>query len=72
MSRRRASWDDEVPWLLGVGTTGGGMDPERDAPAGTLWVPDPEQRHGWREFYVMRADQKPRPNAIGFRKPGAR
>lgn len=72
MKARRAAWEDEPPWYLGVGTTGGGMDPERDATVGTLWVPDPEQRHGWREFYVARPDPKPGANPIGFRKPGAK
>ena len=33
-----------------------------------LWVPDPDARRGWREYYV----ERPRPGArpIGFRKPG--
>lgn len=34
-----------------------------------LWVPDPEQRHFWREHYV-RLPKPGRP--IGFRKPGER
>jgi hypothetical protein len=24
-----------------------------------LWIPDPEQRHGWREFYVRSPPAKP-------------
>lgn len=27
--------------------------------AATLWVPDPEQRHGWREYYVYREPPPP-------------
>jgi hypothetical protein len=41
--------------------------------AGVLWVPDPEQRHWFREVYVRKpgADDKPgRP--AGFGKPGER
>ena len=38
----------------------GHVDLREDAPssydgvAAVLWVPDPEQRHGWREFYVRK------------------
>jgi hypothetical protein len=37
--------------------------------AAILWVPDPEARRGWREFYVNRAPQPtaPRPGTLGFR-----
>lgn len=38
---------------------------------GKILVPDVEQRHGWREFYVMRPEPTPRV-ALGFRKPGSR
>ena len=31
-----------------------------------LYVPDPEQRHGWREFYVYPPDKPRRPT--GFRR----
>lgn len=72
MTRTRATDYDDAPWFFGVGTTGGGMEPERNAPVGTLWVPDPEQRHGWREFYVAHPEPKPGANPIGFRKPGQR
>jgi hypothetical protein len=42
-----------------------------DRPAGVLWVPDPEQRHWWREYYVDKPGTAPtRP--FGFRKPGER
>lgn len=34
-----------------------------DHPVCVLWIPDPEQYHGWREFYVQRAPTK---------KPGAK
>lgn len=35
-----------------------------EEPVGRLLVPDPEQRHGWREHYVRRP--------IGFQRPGVR
>ena len=38
--------------------------------AAVLWVPDPEQRHWWREYYI-RSDPHSKPNArpIGFGRP---
>lgn len=33
--------------------------------AAVLWVPDPEQRHGWREVYVRRTAQQRR-HRMGF------
>jgi hypothetical protein len=46
------------------------LDSTPDRPIAVLWLPDPEQRHGWREYYVAKhAAPKPgRP--LGFRKPG--
>lgn len=38
-----------------------------DDVAAVLWVPDPEQRHGWREVYVRRTVQRRR-RAMGFRR----
>jgi hypothetical protein len=42
-------------------------------PAAVLWIPDPEQRRGWREYYVYR--DEPARCPMGFRgpegKPGA-
>jgi hypothetical protein len=33
--------------------------------AAVLWVPDPEQRHGWREYYVRHGPQpKPKPGDV--------
>lgn len=41
--------------------------PASSHPAAVLWVPDPEQRHGWREFYVYPdAWQKPSGKRLGF------
>lgn len=35
-----------------------------------LWVPDPEQRHWWREYYIRHAPHsKPNTRPIGFGRP---
>lgn len=55
--------------LLGVGAAHAVDGPEQSAvaPAARLLLPDPEQRHGWREHYVFPADQeKPGRRPIGF------
>ena len=72
--KRRAEFDwSEVPYPETMtGTTEAIPAPSStDHPAGVLWVPDPEQRYGWREVYVQKSSAKPdRP--CGFQKPGAR
>lgn len=68
MTRSEYEWIPNDPMTVGsaeAGPTGTSRS------AGVLWVPDPEQRRGWREVYV----DKPGGNAgrvVGFRKPGAR
>lgn len=42
-------------------------DVSSDHPAAVLWILDPEQRHGWREFYVKRPVVTSR-RTIGFRR----
>ena len=69
---KRACDDYWSPVILGIGTahavSGPDEDPARDV--GTIWVPDPEQRHSWRERYVR---DEPKPGAerrsLGFGKP---
>ena len=51
-------------------------EPDADSPmagvVAVLWLPDPEQRRGVREFYVRKpGDEKPE-RTVGFRKPGDR
>lgn len=64
--------DDPASTLMGSGSAHAvsGADDDHDAPAGVVWIPDPEQRRGWRERYVYPA---PKPGAerrpLGFRKP---
>lgn len=58
--------------LLGVGAAHAVAGPvdEPPKPQGVIWVPDPEQRRGWRERYVYpdaKPDAERRP--FGFGKP---
>ena len=46
--------------LLGVGSAHGGAPDEDVPPLRRILLPDPEARHGWREYYV------------GLPKPGGR
>jgi hypothetical protein len=40
-----------------------------DHPVAVLWLPDPEQRHWWREYYVKRTPaQKPGARLMGYTK----
>lgn len=65
---------DHESWsiLLGVGAAHAVSAPDEERPQdiATLWVPDPETRHGWRERYVA---AEPKPGAarrpLGFGKP---
>ncbi len=58
--------------LIGIGAAHGVSGPdeaEKDV-AGRLYVPDPEQRSGWRERYIYKPTQpKPGARPLGFRKP---
>ena len=42
-------------------------DADDDHPVAVLWVPDVEQRHGWREYYVKR-QPKPKGRKMGYQK----
>lgn len=37
--------------------------------AAVLWIPDPEQRRGWREIYIRRSPSKLNARPLGFGKP---
>ena len=65
--RPRAFDSVDGSYIVGTGTAQSIGEAEHDKPAGRLFVPDPEQRHGWREHYV---NQPPKPGArpIGFRR----
>lgn len=72
MRRPRADEDALYPTFLGIGQAHPVSEAheEKGDIVGRLYVPDPEQRHGWREFYVHR-EPAPKPGArpIGFGKP---
>jgi hypothetical protein len=58
--------------LVGIGSAHAvsGPDEEPRIAVGRLLVPDPEQRGGWREFYVHRPpEDKPGRRPLGFGKP---
>lgn len=42
------------------------MDTDPERPVAVLWVIDPEQRHGWREYYVKRQAPKPGARKMGL------
>lgn len=75
MRTRRADWDDEY-WYVPSLQQGSVHDLADSTPNGTtaaiLLVPDPEQRHGWREYYVTHAKPNERPEPMGFRPNGKR
>lgn len=59
---------DEPP---GPGRAANMTGPTTTDYVGKILVPDIEQRHGYREYYVMHRDPKPG-RAFGFKKPGER
>ena len=71
LGRESVETYDEGIWLEMGRADAGQPAPTSDSPPAVLWVPDPEQRHGWREYYVKRPEAAKRP--IGFQtKRGAR
>lgn len=71
MTRQRPRRDDGDYWPLymGVGTIlhVGNPDQDRAHASGVIYVPDPEERRGWRPFYVpAKAEPKPGARPIGF------
>lgn len=57
---------NEHPLMPGSGVQPlGGADDAKPGAAANLWVPDPEARRGWREYYVY-----PDPSAPERRKLG--
>lgn len=66
--RPRRDDGDVYLTYLGIGTiqNAGDKDDAKPDPAGRLLVPDPEQRSGWREHYVLKNQPKPGARPIGF------
>ena len=69
--RPRADEDDEVGTFLGFGsvTTLESNEGDHGPIAGRLYVPDPEARRGWREYYVHHPTRKPGARPLGFGRP---
>jgi hypothetical protein len=68
----RAYITDGSEMLIGIGSAHSVSGPDDDKPdvAGKLYVPDPEQHSGWREFYVHKPiAAKPGARPLGFGKP---
>ena len=69
--------DDDWDWLdwptpLMVGYAAGADDADAtDSSTPVLWVPDPDTRAGWREFYCSTSKPAPGPG-IGFAYGGKR
>lgn len=66
-----ADWVTGWPGPIGSGTTARDDD---DLPrlVATLWIPDPEARHMWREYNVReRRPARPERGALGYRREGA-
>lgn len=72
-NRPRNDWDDDY-WFpsLGQGSVNDlGDTSASPETAAILLVPDPEQRRGWREYYVRHAKPNAKPaNPMGFRPKG--
>ena len=62
--RYNPAWDEAI--LLGTGMAHAIAEAAQTRPAGKLYLPDPEQRHGWRESYVP-AIEKPNSRPLGFK-----
>lgn len=66
-SRAEFDWS-ETPYPTTVMGQANSHPPSASThPIAVLWVPDPEQRHGFREFYIYPDPKPSRP--VGFRKP---
>lgn len=69
--KQRPRADDWDYWYVPSMGTGSVHDLADTSPipetATILWVPDPEQRNGWREYYVKREKPNAKPAAMGFK-----
>jgi hypothetical protein len=66
-SRAEFNFEQDVPDVVMGHAESDVASTALDGVAAILWIPDPEQRHGWREVYVKRMVATPR-KAVGFRK----
>ena len=66
-SRAEFNFEQDVPDVVMGHAESDAVSSALDGVAAVLWVPDPEQRHGWREVYVRNAATKRR-RTVGFRR----
>lgn len=64
VTRNSDDWLEIAP--TGTGTADAVPSDDKRNPRAVLWVPDIEQWHGWREYYVYSVDEKPG-RRMGFR-----
>lgn len=60
-------WDVAQDVEMAHGALSSDVSPEEpERPVAHLWLPDPEQRHGWREHYIW-CPERPEPRRhFGF------
>jgi hypothetical protein len=69
--RAEDEWVEWAPTMTTGAASVSGNEPEPSDVtdfAAVLWIPDIEQRHGWRELYVKRPQPKPGTRPVGFRR----
>lgn len=59
-------WTPDDTVTIEVGTVEQ-VTEDTDRPIAVLWVPDIEQRHKWREYYVKRTAPKPGARKVGYK-----
>lgn len=67
--RAEIDWND-LPPMQSVGSISDFTtddSSETKYPSAVLWIPDPEQRHGWREFCVYPSPPKQERKPLGWR-----
>jgi hypothetical protein len=67
-SRAEFNFEQDIPDVARGHAESTPERPAAERPAGVLWIPDPEQPHGWREFYVHRPTRTTR-TRMGFGPP---
>ena len=61
------SWDDPMPSHNAMAQQLSVSEDTRGEVVSKLWVPDIEQRHGWREIWIRRDVDPPEERRAGFR-----
>jgi hypothetical protein len=66
--RAETEWDDDEVQSPAIGSASSTITGQSARFVGRLFIPDPEQRHGLREWYVYPDEPTP-VRRTGFRKP---